>query len=111
MEGDGIVRFHQAKNRFVGGEFTFFLKKIEGQFEKTQFSGYTDSMGIIKAQNAIIKLLSQRGELSRSDIVQALDKDGLSRTMVDRALGNLLLIGKIKKLRYGVYSLSQGYIL
>jgi hypothetical protein len=104
---EDIIRFHQAKNRFMGGEFTFFLRKIEGQFERTQFAGYSDSMGILKAQNAIIRVLSQKGETLRKDIVEALRGDNFSRSTTDRALGNLQLMGRVDKPRNGVYRLSQ----
>ncbi|MFC1938673.1 bifunctional DNA primase/polymerase [Chloroflexota bacterium] len=105
---EDIIRFYQAKNRFIGGQFTFFLRKIEGEFERTQFSGYSDSMGILKAQNTVIRILSQKGETPRNDIVETLKGEGFSRATTDRALGNLQLMGKVIKPRYGVYSLSQG---
>lgn len=104
---EDIIRFQQAKNRFMGGDFTFFLRKIEGQFERTKFAGYSDSMGILRAQNAIVKVLSQKGEMLRKDIVEALQGESFSRATTDRALGNLLLMGRVIKVRTGVYGLSQ----
>ncbi len=105
---ENIIRFHQAKNRFVGGDITFFLRKLEGQFEQTHFAGYTDSMDIFKAQQMILELLSLQGELLRNEIVKALGDKSISRPTVDRALGNLRVTNKIDKPRRGVYTLSQG---
>jgi predicted ATP-dependent serine protease len=100
---EDIIRFQLAKNRFIGGELTLFLKKVEGQFELTKFAGYTDSMESFKAQRAMSDLLPPGQERLRKELLDILQDQGFSRSTIDRAFTPLLQMGRIDKPRYGVY--------
>ena len=105
------MRFEQAKNRFIGGNTTFFIRKAEGQFELTQFQGYADSMETFKAQQAIVEFLTENSESQRKEIMSTLEGQGFSRPTIDRAFTPLLQAGKIYKPRYGFYRLKENTLL
>lgn len=109
---EDIIRFEMVKNRFIGGNMTIFVKKVEGQFELTRFQGYADSVAIFKAQEAIVELLTKSSEgMARKDIVAELENQGHSSPTVDRAFTPLLQRGKIIKPRLGFYLLKGSYPL
>lgn len=100
---EDVVKFEMAKNRFVGGVTTLFLKKVEGRFEITEVSGEQDSTEKYKAQEAIKQSL-ERGERHWDEIINL---EGFSRATLQRALTNLLQLGEVDKPKRGIYSLKK----
>jgi hypothetical protein len=108
-KSEDIVCLEVAKNRWLGGNTKLFLRKagedifepVEGDFEDlTAVEKY-------KAQEAIIEYLTQHGQTQRKDLMFAMETIGFKRATFDRALSDLVQLGKVIKPKRGIYSLPE----
>lgn len=109
LEGltEDTIKLEMAKNRWVGGKSTLFLRKVgEDRFELTSQEGEETASEKYKAQGVILEML-QSGAMQRKDIIDRVVGEGYAKPTVERALSDLVQSGRVKRLKRGVYGLHE----
>lgn len=114
LEGitDEVIRLERVKSRWVGGTSKLFLRKIgEDVFEPTEVSGEESVSHRIEAQNSILDLLAAACKaMPTSDIKAQCQHEGFAPATIERALSGLVQVGKVRRVRRGLYSLPESSI-
>lgn len=106
---DEVIRLEMVKNRWVGGISKLFLKKVgEDLFEPTEVPGEESVSAKIKAQTFIIQLLERSGKtLSTAEIKAEAQSQGFASATFERALSELVQVGKVRREVRGLYTLTE----
>ncbi len=107
-----VIKLELVKNRWVGGTSKLFLRKMgEDIFEPTEVSGEESVSHRIEAQTSILDLLATACKaMPTSDIKAWCQHKGFFSATIERALSGLVQVGKVNKVKRGVYSLPQSSI-
>ena len=106
-KSEDIICLEVAKNRWLGGNTKLFLRKagedifdpIEGDFEDLTVTEK------FKAQEAIVEYLTQHMQCQRKDLMFAMETIRVEQATFDRALSDLVQLGKVIKSKRGIYSI------